>query len=461
MSSSMRPPEEPTFGRYRVIAKVRSGPITDLYQAEQSALGRHVFIKALGRGILPASPFAAALEREAKLLTELDHPNIVRLLDFVRDESTMWLVLEHVDGFTLEEVIAKKGKLSAAGAVGVALAITEALVHVHEHGIVHRDLQPHNVLVARTGVVKLANFAVAADERLPTAPELLEGSSGFGTPAYMSPEQLLGEPEDQRSDLFSVGIVLYEMLTGQRPFDAPDDRAASHRIRHDPVPPLGRTAPEVSGTLDRAVRRCLAKMPSDRHASASELMRALAAELSELGYRSATEAVAAELVRLGLVAAPSAASRRESLRPPTRREPVNVGTAARVHVLALLLVIAGGGAIQYSFAASRGASVPRGGARLELVPPRMASLRVVADPWAHVIVDGQQVETTPFAHPIPLPPGVHYVRLEHPSAPAERRTVTLGPGETVLLDVKMDVARPRSQPKDGAPRQNLTDPATP
>src|SRR5262249_6930879 len=134
------------------------------------------------------------------------------------------------------------------------------------------------------GAVKLANFAAAADERLPTAPELLDGRAGFGTPAYMSPEQVLGEPEDPRSDIFSLGIVLFEMLTGRRPFDAPDERAVSHRIRHDQAAPVGKLAPSVSGSLDRIVRRCLEKMPADRFSSAGELSRALTAEMEAEGH---------------------------------------------------------------------------------------------------------------------------------------------------------------------------------
>src|SRR5437762_13561306 len=108
----------------------------------------------------------------------------------------MWLVLEYVDGWTLEAVLEKGKKLTAAAASGVALQIAEALGHAHKRGVVHRDVRPVNVLLSRTGAVKVANFAAAADERLPTAPELLDGRAGFGTPAYMSPEQVLGEPED-------------------------------------------------------------------------------------------------------------------------------------------------------------------------------------------------------------------------------------------------------------------------
>src|SRR3954451_8620241 len=112
MPTTSPPNEEPTFGGYRAVVRLRSGPITDLYRAEQIELGRLVFIKALGRGILPSSPFAAALKREARLLTELDHPGVIRVLDFARGERAMWLVLEYVDGWSLEELIALKGKLA-------------------------------------------------------------------------------------------------------------------------------------------------------------------------------------------------------------------------------------------------------------------------------------------------------------------------------------------------------------
>jgi serine/threonine-protein kinase len=349
--------------------------------------------------------------------------------------------------------------MAPVAAVACAVSLASALHHAHGRGIVHRDLSPRNVLIARDGVVKLSNFSAAADERLPTAPELLEGSTGFGTPAYMSPEQLLGEPEDPRSDLFSLGILLHEMITGRRPFDAPDDRAASHRIRHDPVPPLTRALPELSHSLDRLVRRCLEKLPSDRFSSAGELEVALRQELDEAGG-SPRDILLRELVRLGLSSA-KAAGRRDAPRIGGRHRTSTVGSALAGHLVALSLIVAGGTLIRYTSAHARGDRTTGGGAGLALVPPRSAFLRVVADPWAHVVVDGEPVDTTPFARPIPLPAGVHYVRLEHPNAPIERRTVTLAENETVLLDVKMEVAHPRVPRSDAPARPSLTDPSTP
>lgn len=449
----------PIFERYRVLENLRSGPITDLYRAELIALERPVFIKALSRGISPSSPFASALEREARILTELDHPNVIRALDFVRDKDAMWLVLEYVDGWTLETVLGTGKRISPAAACAIALQVAEALGHAHGRGIVHRDVRPVNIFLARAGVAKLANFAAAADERLPTAPELLDGRAGFGTPAYMSPEQVLGEPEDPRSDVFSLGIVLFEMLTGRRPFDAPDDRAVSHRIRHDQAASVGKLSGAISGSLDRTVRRCLEKMPSDRFANAGELVRALAAEL-DAGGASAASVVADELVRIGLASAKDEV-RRDSARVAARKRPPTVTDALVFYVASLCLIAAGGAAIQFAGGRAQSIHAPRSGARLDLSPDHAGFLRVVVDPWAVVVVDGEELDTTPFARPIPLPPGVHYVRLEHPHAKTERRTVTLSPGETVLLDVKMDVARPKAQKSEGAVRPNFTDPNTP
>jgi hypothetical protein len=144
-----------------------------------------------------------------------------------------------------------------------------------------------------------------------------------------------------------------------------------------------------------------------------------------------------------------------------RKKPATVGTALRGYLVALALIIAGGAAIERTSVARRADSARGSSGRLDLVPAGAGYLRVVVDPWANVIVDGVAVDTTPFSHSIPLSPGVHYVRLEHPKAPVERRTVTLGAGETVLLDVKMDLPRPQVIHPEFSARPSLTDPTTP
>ena len=426
------------FDGCEVVKKLSTGPITDLYHVIQEPLGRPAFIKALGSSILPSSPFAASLEREARLLAELSHSNILRVYDFVRRGERMWLVLEYVDGLSLEDVLKKVKRLPEGFACAVGLEVCRALAHAHEHGVVHRDVQPKNVLIGKDGSLKLANFSVAFDERLPTAPELLEGGTGYGGPSYMSPEQILGERADGRSDLFSLGVLLYEMLSGERPFDGPDDRSTSLRIRRDPVPPLGKKAPGINPALERMTQRCLEKMPSDRFDSSAEAVAALVACARELDAEPSAPLLRDTLIRARLLeGSPTRGNSARKLRPVEGR----VGVAVAGLFFALALIIAGGVVIQLSSGKAVGSAVAaQAGRRLELLPPGRAFLRVVAHPWAHVIVDGQEVEITPFARPIPLSAGSHYVRLEHPNAPVERRTVELTPGETLLLDVTLHVS---------------------
>ncbi len=440
--------EPERFDGCEVVKKLSVGPITDLYHAIQEPLGRPAFVKALGSSILPSSPFAASLEREARLLAELDHPNILKVYDFVRRGERMWLVLEYVDGVSLEDVMQKSRKLPEPFACAVALEICRALAHAHAHGVVHRDVQPKNVLLGKDGTVKLSNFSVAFDERMPTAPELLEGSTGYGGPSYMSPEQILGERADGRSDLFSLGVLLYEMLSGERPFDGPDDRSTSLRIRRDPVPPLSKKAPGVSAALERVTQRCLEKMASDRFDSSAEACAALESAARELGAEPTAPLIHDALVRAHLIEGRSASARQEQASTRRARQREGVGIAVTGLFFALVMIVAGGSAIQVlsgkSIGSSVGAQAP--GRRLELLPNGRAFLRVVAHPWAHVIVDGQEVEITPFARPIPLSVGSHYVRLEHPNAPVERRTIELSPGETLLLDVTLKVSAPTPSP---------------
>jgi len=429
-------PEAVTFDGCKLIRKLSSGPVCDLYRAVQEPLGRTVLIKALGQNILPSSPFASTLEREARLLSELDHPGIVKVHDFVKRGDRMWLVLEHVDGVTLDELLTRAKRLSDSAAVAIGLRLAEALAHAHEHSVVHRDLSPKNVFLSKRGEVKLLNFALAVDERMPTAPELLDGGTGYLGPVYMSPEQILGEPADPRSDLFSLGVMLYELLSGTRPFEGPNERSTSLRIRQNPPPPLTQGGVKVSGSVERVIARCLEKLPSDRIGSANELAFELRQSLAEVWDGTPEQAILSALASAGLVEV-KAAPPKQTVRVVRR---TSIGSVALGLFLIGLGVVASGYVLRRAFGpaeASRRAAAP-----LSTPGAEAAELRVVAHPWARVFVDGQQRETTPFARPIRLSPGTHYIRLEHPNAVAERRTVAMAAGEAVLLEVDMKVTAP-------------------
>jgi serine/threonine protein kinase len=437
-----------SFGPYRVVEELGSGALSTVYRAVQEPLGRGVAIKALKSTIAPSSPFALQLEREARVLSLLTHPNVVTLHDFVRTPTQMWLVLELVEGFSLATVLGKRARFSPEFAATVGLEMARGLAHAHERGVVHRDVKPANVLVSKRGEVKLVDFGIAQRERLPSADEPLvrskrgEADAAFGTPAYMSPEQILGETVDPRSDVFSLGVVLYQLLAGSRPFDREgeaDRRAAAQRIRRDPAPPLRDRAPEVPRPLERIVMRCLEKLPSDRFAGADEV-----AELLESYVRTRTSdppsaIVVRTLVAAGLVEGDAGTDKwlvEEKRRPLGR---------AIVGFAGIALAFAGGGGVLQWGARGARAAAQAGSRPLELEPAHAGGLRVVASPWAEVAIDGQRIDVTPIGRAIPLPAGPHYVTLTHPSAPPEKREVTIGEGETTTLDVAMKLG-------DGAPK---------
>lgn len=440
------------FDGCRVVSLVRSGPVADLYEAIQEPLGRRVLIKALSSSILPSSPFAAVLEREARVVSGLDHPGVVRLLDFVRRRDRMWLVLEFVDGWELSEILERlppppgtesaRAPLGTAAGAAIALQLAEALDHAHRRGVVHREIQPQHVLVSRDGTAKLTGFAVHVDEGSSRLPEAVD-VTGMRSAGYLAPEQILGEAADPRGDLFSLGVILYELVGGRCPFTGEGDTSTAQRVRHDSPPLLSRLTPDVPGSLERLVARCLEKLPGDRFQSAAEVAAALRGVLSELGVADPAGAVRDALAHAGLL------PERESVQRAPRRERArerSSGVPLRGLFVALTLLVTGGGLIQWIGAATAHPGEGAGTTPLELVPPEAGNLRVVASPWAHVFVDGQQVATTPFAEPIPLRPGTHHVRLDHPKAPSEHRTLTFAPGESILLDVILKVERPVAEP---------------
>ena len=432
--------EHTQFGAYRVVDTIASGHVTRVFRALQQPLGRDVAVKALKPTIAPSSPFAVALEREARVLSALRHENIARVLDYGQDEHDMWMVLEFVDGFTLRHVLNEVKTLDVPAAVALALEVARALAHAHDHGVIHCDVRPANVLVGKDGHVTLIDFGSAFAENIPSSPEPIDADSTLTAPSYMSPEQILGENVDPRSDVFAMGVLLYELLSGDRPFQGTDDRTLAHSIRHDEPKSLDRSA--VPRSLVQIVARCLQKLPGDRFASARELCTALEGAYGNLSTTPRRRVIAAALARTRLIERPPQVDDdRPELLGSTAVRP-SIVPALRMLLAMLALLVVGGAVIHVVFRSEIAARSASGQGSLPLVPEDPGSLRVLAQPWAHVIVDGQQVDTTPFARPIPLAPGLHHVTLRHPNAPDERRTVQLSPGERVVLDVTMQVRKP-------------------
>jgi serine/threonine-protein kinase len=430
----------PNFDGIRVQQRLASEGVTETYAAVQEDLGRKVIVKALSPSVLPSSPFASALRREAQILGELCHPYVQRLYDFRCTESQMWLVLEHFDGASLAEVLAKLGPLPPLAVASLGFMVASGLAHCHSRGTIHRALEPRCVALSRSGTATLVGFVGAVKDRLPTAPELLDGSPHLAVSPYFSPEQVLGESVDARSDIFSLGVLLYEALTGKNPFADPDDRSVAQRIRKDKVPPVSRFVRAVPSALERTLHRCLEKMPQDRFSSAKELVTAFESLLREHDVVSPEgdleKALLSHFDKSTSRAAPShlstavGSSRREMSPLAAGLLGLSLGSA----------LIAFGGYLFQLRQAPETTQPRRSTGRLELAPEHAASLRIVANPWATITIDGQEIGTTPIGRAIALSAGTHYVQLEHPRASVERRVIHLSAGETVLLDVKMNVA---------------------
>jgi serine/threonine-protein kinase len=254
-------------GRYRIERKLGAGGMADVYLAEDQELGRRVAIKILNSRHGNDDQFIERFRREAKNAAALNHPNIVSIYDRGEAEDTYYIAMEFLDGRTLKELIIGRGAAPINVAIEYARQILSALRFAHRHGIVHRDIKPHNVLVDGEGRVKVTDFGIA---RAGTS-QMTETGSIVGTAQYLSPEQAKGGEVDPRSDLYSLGVVLYELLTGKTPFDGetPVEIAMKH-LSATPKPP-SKLRPDVPRELDMVVMRALAKNPDERYQSADEM----------------------------------------------------------------------------------------------------------------------------------------------------------------------------------------------
>ncbi|WP_166396286.1 Stk1 family PASTA domain-containing Ser/Thr kinase [Rubrobacter marinus] len=278
--------------RYALVRALGSGGMAKVYLAHDEVLGRDVALKMLRGAYAEDGEFVERFKREAQAAARLSHPNIVAVYDRGRaEDGSYYIAMEYVPGGTLKDRIVRDGALAPGVAAGVAEQIADALSAAHEEGVIHRDIKPQNALVTRTGDVKVTDFGIA---RAAASPSVTATSVVLGTAAYMSPEQAQGKTVGPQSDLYSLGVVLYEMLTGALPFEAENPVAVSLKHVNDPAPSPREANPEVPEALDAITLRLLAKDPNDRYPSAS----ALADDLSRIQSGLAPTVVEAEKTKL-------------------------------------------------------------------------------------------------------------------------------------------------------------------
>ena len=278
----MPEPEMPKkLGRYEIVGELGKGAMGIVYEGVDPNIGRRVAIKTARRDVLEQSGRGPEMMerflREARAAGVLNHPNLVTIYDADEQDGIAFIAMEHLEGTELRRVIAEKRRFDPVQVVEWTATLCEALAHAHEHGVIHRDIKPPNIIVLPDDTLKIADFGIAhVDDS-----ELTREGSMIGTPFYMSPEQFMGQKIDGRADLFSVGVIAYELLTGEKPFQGEAVSTVMHNVLHsDPVPPRKLNF-AVNENLNQVIEKALSKDPNRRYQDGLAMARALRETLKD------------------------------------------------------------------------------------------------------------------------------------------------------------------------------------
>lgn len=256
--------------RYEIMSQVGSGGMADVYKAQDLRLNRYVAIKVLKQEYVEDTNFITKFRGEAQSAAGLSHPNIVNVFDVGEDSGLYYIVMELVEGITLKKFIERKGKLELKEAVGIAIQIAQGMEAAHSNHIIHRDIKPQNIIISREGKVKVTDFGIA---RAATSNTITAGA--MGSVHYISPEQARGGYSDEKSDIYSLGVTLYEMLSGTMPFAAENTVSVALLHIQEEATPLRELDPTIPVSIERVVQKCMQKKPERRYLTASELIRDL------------------------------------------------------------------------------------------------------------------------------------------------------------------------------------------
>ena len=314
-------PDTKKLGRYEIVGELGKGAMGVVYCARDPLLDRTVAIKTVNMELAQdeMAEYEARFYQEAKAAGGLNHPNIVIIYDIGKAEKIAYMAMELLQGKELKTLLASGKALPVPFAVDVAAQMAEGLAYAHEHGIVHRDIKPANIMIVRGELVKITDFGIA---RMRTANVQTQVGIVLGSPRYMSPEQVAGKRAEPRSDLFSVGVILYEMVTGKPPFNGEDVTSVMFQILNFVPPPPSSVNPEVPEMLDFIVAKAIAKAPADRYGSTREMATDLRDCQRRLLTAEAPPAATAITTSKRAVASfnPEAADLLAQTAPSTRRE---------------------------------------------------------------------------------------------------------------------------------------------
>ncbi|MFA5536213.1 MAG: Stk1 family PASTA domain-containing Ser/Thr kinase [Bacillota bacterium] len=311
--------------RYEIIEKLGGGGMALVYKGFDLLLSRTVTIKILREQLASDGDVVRRFQKEAQAVAKLSHPNIVSIYDVGQENGLYYLIMEYIDGKNLKEVILEKGKLEIGEAINFAMQICDALQHAHDNNVIHRDIKPQNILITNKGRLKVTDFGIA--QAVTNATLTYSGSGIIGTVQYISPEQARGEISSIHTDLYSAGIVLYEMLTGRLPFEG--DTAIGIAMKHiqEDYPPVSNYILDFPPELEQIIERCLRKDPEKRFSSAFELKYALGEVNIELsGKLSDTQVL------------PRVSKKRTAKRKDSPKKPVGKLKPAGIILLVLAII---------------------------------------------------------------------------------------------------------------------------
>jgi serine/threonine protein kinase len=347
---------------YQVLSEIGAGGMATIYKAIQKSLDRPVAIKELKKGYHADEQIVLRFEREAKMSASFQHENIVHIYDYWK-KPDYCIVMEYVDGTDLAEIIEKTGSVPVDVGIMIAIQVCSALDYAHMRGLIHRDIKPSNIMVKRNGEVKLMDFGIAHTKKLQT---LTLPGTFLGTPAYMSPEQILGQSLDSQSDIFSLGIVLYEMFTGIKPFQEEETRSVTAKILKDRFLPPRRINSDIPRRLQRVIKKCLKKKTNKRYQSVLDLARALGKRLVGTTNKSASlKRISDYLVEVKVFAAPPESDTMVITKVPRGRL-----FKRALAAVALVLILAAGAAGYYIWKSGQQAAAPAPVTPIAPEPPK-------------------------------------------------------------------------------------------